>query len=358
MKTVFGLLCLLGALLALGGCKKEEAAAARPRPVLSVVVEPRQPTKETFAGTIEPRYSSTLAFVVPGRVLARYVDVGDLVAENERLAAIDSLPLDLAVATARATLADANAQRANAEASERRLSTLLDQRAISSAQYEMALQAKDVTEAAVTQARAALDKAADQRSHSELRAEFAGVVTAVSVEPGQTVAPGQPIVTIARPDVREAVIDVPDDLAATLREGSAFEVAPQIFEGRRIVGHVREIEPRVDALTKSRRVKIALTEPPDFFRLGTTITAHLLEGDRPELALPRTALVSEGGRTDVWVVDPATMTVSTRAVEVGRPDGKEIRIETGLKSGDRVVIVGVHSLTPGQKVEIAEEGAR
>ena len=43
------------------------------------------------------------------------------------------------------------------------------------------------------------------RADAEITAEYDGVVIAVDVEVGQVVAPGQPVITIARPDVREAV---------------------------------------------------------------------------------------------------------------------------------------------------------
>ena len=56
----------------------------------------------------------------------------------------------------------------------------------------------------------------------------------------------------------------------------------------------------------------------------------------------------------VWVVDPATRTVSTQDVTVAARDGSAIRVLNGLTPGTRVVTAGVNSLTPGQTVKIAD----
>lgn len=347
---------LIAATAPLAACKDEKPAPASApvRPVISEVVAPSREAHEVFAGTIEPRFSSTLAFRVPGRIVGRDAEVGDLVAKGARLAVLEAVALDLAVATARADLANAEAQRANAEASEKRLRTLVEQKTVSDAQYEAVEQAREMARAAVIRAHSALDKALDQRSRAELVAEFDGIVTAVAAEPGQTVAPGQAIVTIARPDVREAVIDVPDEIATNLGIGAQFDVAIQTDRSSRLAGSVREIAPGVDATTKSRRLKIALDDPPAAFRLGSTITARLVDGKGRDITLPPTALVARDAHTEVWIVDPATRTVALRRVTIGGTVGGRAIVTEGLAIGERVVIVGVHSLEPGQKVAIPD----
>jgi len=325
------------------------------RPVLSAVAQQQTSALHAFAGTIEPRYTANLAFRVLGRVIERDVKAGDNVKKGARLAALDPVPLDLAVKDARAGLANAEARLANALATERRRRTLLEEGHVPPQQLEAAEQARQAAEAAVTQARSALDKAIEQRSYAELSAEFDGVVTAVDVEVGQVVTAGQPVITVARPDVREAVIDVPDDVAANLREGSPFEVALLIAPSQRVSGQVREIAPRVDPLTHSQRVKIALDSPPDDFRLGTNITAYATAQTASQISIPAAALFEQDGKQRVWVVDPAAKTVSPREVMIQSRDSKTAFLKAGLEPGDRVVTAGVHSLVSGQSVKIPEE---
>jgi RND family efflux transporter MFP subunit len=357
------LLVFAGASL-LGGCGDDsktppsQVPAAQVRPVLSTVAGRQASLLDAFAGTVEPRYKSAQSFRVLGRVIERNVNVGDTVKKDARLAALDPVPFDLAVKDARASLANATAQLANATAAEKRLRILRGQEHISSQQLEAVQQLREAAEAAVTRVRSALDKALEQRGYAELRAEFDGIVTSVDIEAGQVVTAGQPAITIARPDVREAVIDVPDDAAASLREGSPFQVALVSTPSKRIGGRVREIAPRVDALTHSQRVKIALSDPPEDFRLGTVITAYAQAHTTAHIEIPETAILEQNGKPQVWIVDPAAKTVSLREVNISGRDGKTAIVTAGIEPGDRVVTAGVHSLTPGQSVRIPEEAPK
>jgi len=345
--------------ISVGGCNdSRESGAPRVRPALTAVAEKESDAFAAFAGVIEPRYSSTLAFRVVGRVVARDVNVGDSVKKNARLAALDPLPYDLAVNAARAGLADAEARFANTQAAEQRLQALFAENHVPTQDLEAAQQAREATTAGVTQARSVLEKALEQRGYTELIADYDGVVTAVDTEVGQVVTPGQPMMTIARPDVREAVIDVPEDAAANLQAGGSFEVALPSAPSQRISGRVREIAPQADSLTRSRRVKIALDNPPADFRLGTTMTAYAPAQSDGRIKIPATALFERDGKSRVWIVDPASKTVAMHEVNVVSRDGGAAEVSAGLEPGDRVVIAGVNSLEAGQSVRIPEEASK
>ena len=62
--------------------------------MLSVVIEPTTSDSIVAVGTIEPRYKTDLGFRLLGRLIARPVNVGDLVAEGQTIAAIDSTALE------------------------------------------------------------------------------------------------------------------------------------------------------------------------------------------------------------------------------------------------------------------------
>ena len=327
------------------------------RPVLSAVAERQPLALNAFAGTIEPRYSSSLAFRAGGRVIAREVNTGARVKKGDRLAALDPLAFDLAVRDAQAGLTDAVAVQDNAVATEKRQLVLFEEKHTPSQQLEAVQQARQAADAAVTRARTVLEKVVEQRGYADLTAEYDGVVTAVNVEPGQVVTPGQPVITIARPDMRDAVIDVPDDVSVA--EGSPFEVALQIAPSKRVSGKVREVAPQVDTMTRSRRVKIALESPPDDFRLGSTVTAFSPAQTAAGIMIPSSAVFERGGKQQVWIVDPASKTVALRQVDVSSGDGRTaVVVKAGLEPGDRVVTAGVHSLEPEQSVKIPEEAQK
>lgn len=351
-------LCALTVAFGLAGCSQEQPAAPEIiRPVLSTMVEPKTTRLQGFAGTIEPEFSTSLAFRLLGRLVARDVSVGDKVTKGVTIAAIDPLALDFAAQSARADLSTAEAQLANASASEERQRRLLATANTSQAAYDAARQSRDSAAANVERAQAALAKANEQLGYARLFSDFDGIVTAVGAEIGQTVSPGQMVVTVARSDIREAVVDVPEQLAAELRSGTEFDVVLQSLPTIHSTGHVREIAPQADASTRTRRVRLTLVDPPTALRLGSTITAIGVSKVEPSIELPLSALLDRDGKTSVWIVDPADSTVSLRDVEVSARTAASFTVGSGLQKGMRVVTAGVHSLRPGQKIRVLGGGA-
>ena len=80
------------------------------------------------------------------------------------------------------------------------------------------------SEASVAGSQANLIKAKEQLGHAQLKTDFAGVVTAVNADVGQVVSPGQTVLTVARPDIREAVVDIGEDFPIPLEIGLPFPI--------------------------------------------------------------------------------------------------------------------------------------
>lgn len=353
-RALLGLLLLT---LALSACREEEAVAPKPvRPVLSLVAEPRIRASQGFTGVVSPRYTVDLGFRLLGSIIARDVDVGDSVTKGQRVAALDPVSEELAVRAARAELASASAQLETTTTTEARQRKLLEQKTVSESDYEAAQQAQEEAAASVGQAKASLRLAEEQLSYTQIIAEFDGVVTSVAAEVGQVVSAGQTVVTIARPDVREAVIDVPTEIAEELRIGDAFEVGLELDPSIRAKGTVREIAPQADPISRTKRVRITLIDPPVSFRLGTTVNAVLGAEPLPGIELPVTALLEKEGRTMVWIVDEKAMTVAPVEIKVADRNDRTFRVLEGITPGTRVVVAGVHSLEDGQAVRLTDGG--
>jgi len=112
---------------------------------------------------------------------------------------------------------------------------------------------------------------------------------------------------------------------------------------------VREIAAAADPVTRTFQVKAGIGGADA--KLGQTATVLI---DTRQAAgvirLPLTAMLESNGRTAVWVLDPAAMTVRVKPVQVAGADGNEVVIASGLAPGEEVVTAGVHVLTAGQKV--------
>jgi len=355
MRTrLFVVASAIASTLAMAGCKQEAKAPEPVRPVLSTVLQPAASGSTVAVGTVQPRYETNLGTRILGRLIARPVNVGDLIAEGQMVAAIDPTALELAVRSAKADLSKAEALLENAIGTEERKRILMKTEATTRQTLDDAEQVRAGAQASTARARANLTKATEQLGYAEVMADFAGVVTAVGAEVGQVVSPGQTVVTVARPDVREAVVDIGADFPVPLTVGLPFTVSLQLLPAVQVQGQVREIAPQADQVTRMRRVRIALNDPPESFRLGSTIAARLSNTHGAVLRVPASAVLKEGAETFVWVIDAPTSTVSLREVELSE-DAGGIRLVGGLIAGARIVTAGIHSLKPGQQVCIEQD---
>ncbi|MNO86914.1 copper/silver efflux system membrane fusion protein CusB [compost metagenome] len=187
-----------------------------------------------------------------------------------------------------------------------------------------------------------------------MRSDHKAVVTAWAAEAGQVVTAGQQVVTLAQPDIKEAVIDLPDTLIEQLPADVVFQVASQLNPSITTTATVREIEPQAESATRTRRARLTLTETPPAFRLGTAISVTLKSAVKPRIELPLSALQEVDGKNRVWVIDAQTQTVSPRDVSIVSRTDSTVVLANDIKAGERVVSAGVNSLKPGQKVKVDE----
>jgi RND family efflux transporter MFP subunit len=344
--------------LMLGACSKEAPPPEPVRPVLYMEVKP-QATENLgrFAGNIAARYESTLGFRVSGRIASRSVDVGSEVEKGRLLATLDPTDLQNQLRSSQGDLARVEAQYINAQANARRQQELFDRGVGAQAALDVAVTDLKTTQSSFNQAKASVQQAQDQLSYSELRTDHAAVVTEWKAEAGQVVSAGQQVVTLARPDIKEAVIDLPAPLAEQLPQDVVFKVASQLEPDINTTATLRELEPQAEASTRTRRARLTLSDTPAAFRLGTAISVTLSSTIEPRIELPANVLQEVDGKTQVWIVDMQNQTVSPHPVKVLSRDDDTL-VVSGVKGGDRVVTAGVNSLKPGQKVKVDKDSPR
>lgn len=360
LNPIYTCLPVLLSISLLVGCDQNSAAGeqATPRPVKVVMAAAEQDKVPSLPGVVRARIETDLAFRTLGRMVSRKVDVGDLVHRGDVLAEIDPLTLHLAVKSAEADLRSAQAQLENAATTETRKRRLVQSNAASIADHDLAEQQLKSATANAARAKASLAKASEQLGYSALRAEFDGVVTATSAEMGQTVSAGQPVLKLARLEQRDVVVDVPEAQFSNVRLDDRFSVSLQLDSRIQAIGVVREIAPQADPNTRTYRLKIAVDEAPDIFRLGAVVTAMPLVGEvKQAIALPLSAIRHEGGASQVWVVDRSTAQVALRAVELEGPASapRSVLVLSGLREGEEIVVAGIDELVDGQKVKLGQE---
>lgn len=343
--------------LQVASCKTEDDAETEVpvRPVRVVTVtEQTVGSAVTLAGTVESKVQVDLAFRIGGLVAERLVDVGDRIDAGQILARLDAADEENGLRAAAASLLAAEGQLGEARDNHDRQRQLYDRGFVARAALDRAETALTNTTSQVDAARAQYLIAQRRLNDTALYADAPGVVTMVGAEPGEVVPAGRPIVQVARDGGIDAVFDVPAAILETSPANPEVSVALSQSPSVRAEGRVREISPRADPVTGTFRVRVGLIDPPAELRLGSTVTGTARFGDVNTIEVPATALTRSDTGPAVWVVDPDSLTVSLRDIEVDRFLPASVSIASGIVPGDLVVTAGVQALRPGQPVRLPQ----
>ncbi len=344
-------------MLLAGGCSRDETPPAPLRGVNVVRVSPDQQVEEVaYSGEIKPRYETALGFRIGGKIVERFVDVGDVVKAGSVLARLDPEDQKLNSQAVRSRLAAADAAYKQAKGDYERYQDLYEKRFISRAEFDRRRTDFEVAEAQLAQLRAELAVTENQASYTRLRADHAGVVTAIEAEVGQVVAAGQTVLRVARTSEKEVAISVPERKLGELDAAKDIVITLWAEPDRKFRGRVREVSPVADPVTRTYAVRIAMIEADGRVGLGMTANVYLLgiAGGRT-VQLPATAIFQQGEEAAVWRVDPTTGGVSARPVKVVRYFEDKVAVTGELAEGDMVVRAGVHKLFEGESVRVLEE---
>jgi len=358
---ITSLVAVLGIAALLAGCKGKAAVKEESiRPVKVAVVEAGTPARTlTYSGVVRPRIESALGFRVPGKIVARLVNVGDRVAVDQEIARLDETDLRLAENAARAAVASARSRRDVANDHLERAKVLLPKAIISQAAYDTRRNELDAAEAALETAEAQLRQAVNAAGYATLKADKAGIVTTVMSEPGQVVSAGQTVVALAEAGETEIAVAVPEQDAGRLTVGQQARVT--LWAGPRvsILGRIREIAGQADPASRTYAVRITVDTPPPAMRLGMTASVALtIDDEATPLVMPLTALAESDDGPVAYVVDQANKVVRKTVVTVSGISESGVRIAGGLQPGDMVVTAGVQFLRDGMRIRVPLERAQ
>ncbi|MEW6704545.1 MAG: efflux RND transporter periplasmic adaptor subunit [Pseudomonadota bacterium] len=356
--TVLAAAVAVAAASLLAACSKPAPAPEPIRAVRTVTISPESAGgAHEFAAEVKARTESRLSFRVGGKLVRRAVDLGATVKAGQVLAQLDPQDLQLGQQAARAALTSAQAQYDQSAADFKRFKDLRDQGFISAAELERRETALKAAQAQLDQARAQAGVQSNQAAYATLVADAAGVITGVEAEPGAVVGAGTPVLRLAHDGPRDVVFSVPEDQVAAVRAlaGVTGGLKAKLWgDGSTLPATVREVAAAADPVTRTFLVKADIGRAP--VRLGQTAAVHM---DLPKTVgvtkLPLAAVMEVQGKTAVWLVDKASMTVRPQPIQVAGAEGNAVLVSAGLTAGQTVVTAGVHVLTPGQKVKLYVE---
>ena len=335
-------------------CGHGAAPPERPPVQVEVVRASADTRGRTFSvtGEVRAKIESDVSFRISGKVIERRVDVGAEVRPGTVVARLDSTQQLADVQVTQAAVRSAEAALQLARVEFEREKALLPEDATTQAAYDKAEQTFHSAESTLAAARANLGIARDTLSFTELTAGRAGVITSRNFEVGQVAQAGKTAFTLAESGPRDAVFRLQEAAARGL-EGRHLDLALADDPRVRARGTVREISPIVDEATGTVAVKVTIEDAPPQMTLRAPIVGSLALAPERTFALPAAALTSDRGRPAIWVVDPATMTVSTRPVAIAAHTARTVIVRGGVKDGELVVARGANRLRASQPVSLA-----
>ena len=334
------------------------AVEERPIPVVRTVTAgiSSTDTQAVYPGEVRGQYESALAFQTGGKIISRQVKLGDRVKAGQVLLEIDPKDVSQNFNAAQASYQAALSRYRLAKDNYHRFTILEEKGAVSAMvrdQYKTEFEAADANLQSV---RAQLTASRNQLDYTRLVADHDGSVSSLSAEVGQVVGVGIPVISLVRDGNREIQIFVPENRIGEVRPGQTAHITFWALEGLTVPGHVTEIAPMADSVTRTYKVKVAVDKMPPAAKLGMTAKVSLDTGSSSALLLPAGAIYQTGDKTQVWVIrnHKAVLTeVKTEGYE-----GNRVKIVRGLEKGDIVVSGGVNKLTEGQEVRLESSEAK
>jgi multidrug efflux pump subunit AcrA (membrane-fusion protein) len=328
---------------------------------------------------MEALHEAALYARVSGYVRRWYADLGTPVSVGQVLADIDVPELQQSVLQARAQLAQMQSTLVLARSNLERYRLLAADSAVTAQEYQMMQQAYEAAAANVRAAEAYLRGLMSTLQYTQVRAPFAGIVTARNVETGALITAGgassSPLTAggsqftspasvaaaslfrVAQTDTMRVYVSIPQLYVASIRTGQPADLVITNLNNQAFRGTIVRTAGAVDQTTRTLLAEVDVPNPGRVLLPGMYAQVRItVDRVNAPLVIPSTALVNRASGPQVIEVIPGAngrATVHLRSVQVARDYGATLEIVSGLTDGSMVATIGTQIFTDGQTVRIA-----
>jgi membrane fusion protein (multidrug efflux system) len=326
----------------------ERAEAVKEGPVVktSIAKYTTAPKQIVLIGEAKPYLSATIYAKISGYMDKILVDKGDKVVNNQLLATVVNPEIDQSY---NAAVADLENKKKILERDKK----LLEKKFISQ-------EDEDLSQTAVSLAEATLRSLTEQQLYRQLRAPFAGTVTARYADPGALIqnainsqTSAQPVVTIADLDHLRVYVYAEQNDAAFLKVGYEVEITLTEKPDVHIKATVTRIAGELDEHTRMMTVEIDVDNHDQKIIPGSYVQVHITGplDKNAKIEVPSTALIIHKDKSMIAVVGSDSV-VHFKPVKVAENTGDKVTLLEGLTEGDRVALSLGESVIEGQKVRL------
>ena len=318
--------------------------------VKNQTIEVTQSTVGTLEGLINPMLSAETA----ARVIAVHVNIGDAVQKGQLIATLDASDYIMQRNEAQAEVARIQALLENQSKIVARNQTLVDKNFISQNAVDNEVAQQNVYKQQLAAAKAKVSSINHNSSKSKVYAPVGGTIESKTVDTGDYLRVGDPIVQIVSKQILRAHLPFPEKLGPQLKPGLSVRLktptSDQTFEST-----INELKPQIAEGNRTIDV-IADVTNADGWQPGATVTGTVVLGERPAtIMVPEQSLVLRPAGEVVYVLSGNI--ANQVIVKTGIRQNGLIEIQSGLTNNDIVVVDGAGFLTDKAVVEIAKNDA-
>jgi len=184
-------------------------------------------------------------------------------------------------------------------------------------------------------------------------APFDGALGLRNISVGALVTPGTQIVTLDDISVMKLDFSIPSTFLPSIAVGVPIEARSRMYPDEIFRGEIVSIGSRIDPVTRSIVIRALLPNPDGRLRPGTLMTVELLKNERSAVIIPEEAIVSEGGRKYVFVINKSEGNkLERREITSGARRPGTLEVLSGLKSGELIVAHGTIRARQDMIVEV------
>ena len=292
----------------------------------------RVPITESAVGSVQTVHEVSVASKVLARVLEVNVQAGRAVKKGDVLVRLDDADLKARQQQARATVDAATAALNQAQVEFDRTKKLVEGNNASSIEYDRVTTALKSAEAELKRAEQAEQEAAVTLEYATVHSPIDAVVIDKRINVGDTAMPGRVLVTLIDPTRMQLVASVRESLTRRLAVGQDIGVRIDALQ-KTCQGQVSEIVPEADAASRSFLVKVTGPCPSGIY--PGMFGRILIPLDEEVMVVVPKASVRRVGQLDmVEVVEDGRLV--RRILQLGRDQGSDIQVLSGLRAGERV----------------------
>ncbi|MBR9829935.1 MAG: efflux RND transporter periplasmic adaptor subunit [Oceanospirillales bacterium] len=285
-------------------------------------------------GVIEAVQQSTVSAQTHGRVTALPFDVDDSVPAGALIVQLDDNEQRARFSQAQAGLAEAQAGLNDARQQFSRTQSMHERKLIANQALDQARNQLNAAQARLARAEAALAEAQQQLDYTRITAPYSGILIERHVALGESVNPGQPLLTGLSLEHLRVVVDLPQQYAGLAREQRRARVT--LPDGRALDTGAMMFYPYADPATHTFRLRMPLTEPDGHLYPGMLVKVSVPVAPREALWIPAKAVIHRSELRAVLVLDESGLT-RLRQIRIGVRNGDRVEVLSGLRAGERIV---------------------